>query len=48
MSVIATTSINNDEELTLDRKTWQKLKEVDVDDLQNFLPEEVDSQDEEN
>jgi hypothetical protein len=29
MSVIAATSINNDEELMLDSKTWDKLKAIE-------------------
>jgi len=50
MSVIAATSINNDEELMLDAKTWDKLKQLDdADDIQKYLPKNMpESEDEEN
>jgi len=34
MSVIAATSINNDEELQLDRKTWDKLKSMEPEEIE--------------
>jgi hypothetical protein len=50
MSVIAATSINNDEELMLDSKTWDKLKALDdAEDVQKYLPKNMpESEDEEN
>ena len=50
MSVIAATSINNDEELMLDQKTWDKIKLLDdADDIQKYLPKNMpESEDEEN
>ena len=42
MSVIAATSINNDEELMLDSKTWDKLKALDdAEDVQKYLPKNM-------
>lgn len=34
MSVIAATSINADEELQLDRKTWDKLKAIEPEEIE--------------
>ena len=34
MSVIAATSINNDEELQLDRRTWDKLKAIEPEEIE--------------
>lgn len=50
MSVIAATSINNDEDLMLDQKTWDKLKSIeDAEDIQKYLPKNiVESEDDEN
>ena len=49
MSVIAATSINNDEELMLDSKTWDKLKALDdAEDVQKYLPKDMpESEDDE-
>jgi len=47
MSVIAATSINNDDELMMDKKTWDKLKKIDIDDAHKFLPKEQDTESEE-
>lgn len=49
MSVIAATSINNDEELMLDSKTWDKLKALDdAEDVQKYLPKNMpESEDDE-
>lgn len=44
MSVIASTTINNDDELTLDKKTWDKLKQVEAEDLDKYI--DVSSEDE--
>lgn len=48
MSVIAATAINNDEDLTLDKRTWQKLKTIDIDDAQGYMPVDSESEGEEN
>lgn len=50
MSVIAATSINNDEDLMLDSKTWDKIKKLDdAEDIQKYLPKNMpESEDEEN
>lgn len=49
MSVIAATSINNDEELQLDAKTWDKLKQIDIEEVDQYLSEESsDNENEEN
>jgi hypothetical protein len=45
MSVIATTTIDNDEELTLDKKTWDKLKKIDIEDAHKYIPEESEEDD---
>lgn len=44
MSVIASTTINNDEDLILDKKTWAKLKTIDADDLDKYIDYSSDSQ----
>ena len=46
MSVIAATSINNDDELMLDAKTWDKLKQIDVEEVDKYLSEESSSEEE--
>lgn len=33
MSVIASTALENDEELTLDKKTWEKVREIGLDNM---------------
>lgn len=43
MSVIASTSLNNDDEMTLDKKTWDKLKKIEAEDLDKYI--EVSSND---
>ena len=48
MSVIAATAINNDEDLTLDKKTWDKLKNIDIDEAQGIMPVDSESEEEEN
>lgn len=50
MSVIAASSLNNDEDLILDAKTWDKLKLIeDAEDIQKYLPKNMpESEDEEN
>lgn len=48
MSVIAATAIDNDDELRLDKKTWDKLKELDVDENPNVVPDDSSSEEEEN
>ena len=47
MSVIAATSINNDDDLMLDKKTWDKLKKIDIEEAHKFLPKEMDTESEE-
>ena len=37
MSVIAATTLDNDEDLTLDRKTWEKLRTIDLEDLHKYV-----------
>jgi hypothetical protein len=39
MSVIAATTINADEELQLDRRTWDKLRSLEPEDIEQYLPE---------
>jgi len=46
MSVIASTSINNDDELTLDRKTWEKLRQIDIDEVHKYIPKEETEEEE--
>jgi len=49
MSVIAATSINNDDELMLDAKTWDKLKQIDIDEVHKYISESSsDNENEEN
>ena len=48
MSVIAASSMNNDEDLILDAKTWDKLKSIeDAEDIQKYLPKRLDDSDDE-
>ena len=47
MSVIASTTINNDEELTLDKRTWQRLRELEPEEIEKFLPEKEEEAEEE-
>lgn len=37
MSVIAATTLDNDEDLVMDRKTWEKLKTIDLEDLHKYV-----------
>ena len=38
MSVIASTTLDNDEEMVLDKKTWDKLKQIeDAEDIQKYV-----------
>jgi len=46
MSVIAATAVNNDEDLTLDKKTWDKLKAIDIDEAQAYMPDDSSSEEE--
>jgi len=50
MSVIAASSMNNDEDLILDSKTWDKLKLVEAEDIQKYIPKNYhpESDDDEN
>lgn len=47
MSVIAATAIDNDDELRLDKRTWETLKEIDVDENPGVVPEDSSSDEEE-
>jgi len=47
MSVIAATAIDNDEDLRMDKRTWEMLKKVDVDENPGVVPEDSDSEEEE-
>ena len=47
MSVIAATAIDNDEDLRLDKRTWETLKRVDVDENPGVVPEDSSSEEEE-
>lgn len=47
MSVIAATAIDNDDELRLDKRTWETLKEIDVDENPDMVPEDSSSEEEE-
>lgn len=38
MSVIAATTFNEDEDLTLDWKTWKRIKAIEPEDLEQYLP----------
>lgn len=44
MSVIASSTINNDEDLILDKKTWDKLKQIDADDLDKYIDQSSDTE----
>jgi len=48
MSVIAATAIDNDEDLRMDKRTWETLKEVDVDENPGVVPEDSSSEEEDN
>ena len=48
MSVIAATAIDNDDDLRLDKRTWDKLKELDIDENPDVIPEDSSSEEEEN
>ena len=50
MSVIAASTINNDEEMILDKATWAKLKSIDIEDADKYIVEssEDDDSDENN
>lgn len=38
MSVIASSTLNNDEDLILDKRTWDKLKQIDeAEDIEKFI-----------
>jgi len=45
MSVIASSTVNNDEEMMLDQRTWDKLKTLDVDELDKYIEESSDNED---
>jgi len=47
MSVIAATSINADEDLTLDRRTWEKIRSMEPEDIEQHLPKRGEGSDEE-
>ena len=38
MSVIASATIDNDDELMLDKRTMEKLKKVDIEDVHKYIP----------
>ena len=46
MSVIAATSLDNDEDLTLDKKTKEFLKSIDPEDIEKYLPAQEPDEDE--
>ena len=48
MSVIAATAIDNDDDLRLDKRTWETLKEIDVDENPGAVPEDSSSEEEDN
>jgi len=48
MSVIAATAIDNDDELQMDKRTWETLKRVDVDENPGVVPEDSTSEEEDN
>lgn len=48
MSVIAATAIDNDEDLRMDKRTWETLKAVDIDENPGVIPEDSSSEEEEN
>jgi len=45
-SVIAINTVNYDDELTLDKKTWDKLKAIDIDEAHQYISEESSEEDE--
>ena len=47
MSVIGAANIGGDEELTLDRRTWDKLKSIDPEEIEKHLPKREESEEEE-
>jgi hypothetical protein len=46
MSVIAATAIDNDEDLRMDKSTWETLKRVDVDENPGVIPSDSDTEEE--
>lgn len=46
MSVIASMTIDNDDELKLDQKTWDKIKKIDLDEAYKYI-EPIESEHEE-
>ena len=50
MSVIAGAAIENDEDLTLDKKTWERVREIGIEDVYKHIeemPEEQEMDDQE-
>jgi hypothetical protein len=43
MSVIASSTVNNDEDLVMDKNTWNKLKQIDIDDAEQYMDSESSS-----
>ena len=48
MSVIGAANIGGDEELTLDRRVWDKLKSIEPEEIEQHLPAREESEDEQN
>ena len=46
MSVIAGTALENDEDLMLDEKTWEKVRDIGIDELHKHIREADNSEDE--
>ena len=47
MSVIAATAIDDDADLTLDKKVWEKVRAVEPEDLHKYLPSKLPDEEEE-
>jgi len=51
MSVIASNTVNNDDDMVLDKSTWDKLKQIDIEDADKYIESSSDddnSQDDHN
>jgi len=48
MSVIASTTLNNDEDMVLDKKTWDKLRSIEPEDLDKYIDVSSESDSERN
>jgi hypothetical protein len=45
MSVIASNAVENDEDMTLDKKTWDQVRELGIENLHKFIREAPEEED---